>query len=632
MEALAALDALEEAISRCTKGDPNLERIYNRLRALTGFAGVLHFGHGVCVTSLPENLLVEILSHLSPRTLARVEQTCKALHGFRPPPSPVEAAVLERASRNLLKLPLRDVRPALSLQLYQAEARGCGLISAGSHHCCAVDARRGVVYTWGGDLRHALWQMDPRKGLWPAARDVHPAPDDLCAYLGHGSAALAHRPPEAISPKAVELPLRAGTKPIAVAAGRTHTLALSSSGEVYVWGRRADHGDNDWFLDDDEDADEAKLDARNALLGTCQRQSEPLPRLLPITGELRVVQISAGSAHSLLLTSTGRVYAYGMNSNGQLGTERRHQNSSGGCPDYRMTVTRVERIPGSVVVSQVSAGHTHSLALTLCGTVYSWGGVEREYERAPVTCAMCGHPESGWHQATSEDNTPYYIPPDEDGISSWECPEFFPRPITALAGQKAVQVSAGGGHSLVVCEGGSLLTFGYGDALGQGPAAGPAWKIRVVDTPTRVDALEGRVAQASAGPQTSFALTFDNQVYSCGDARLGGLGHTRDDPRWKDDQLSEAARTPGEDECKLSSFTLVTGLLQYSVVNVSVGNEHTMFLTRQGHVLVLGAHTDDYTNIAEEDSTTLFGDNLPDSTTNPELFSPTMVLHIQQRG
>ena len=49
-----------------------------------------------------------------------------------------------------------------------------------------------------------------------------------------------------------------GVHPVAVAAGRSHTLALCQSGQVCVWGRHADVGDNDWFLDDDEHAESVR--------------------------------------------------------------------------------------------------------------------------------------------------------------------------------------------------------------------------------------------------------------------------------------------------------------------------------------------------------------------------------------
>lgn len=636
-EVLAALRTLETAISRLTCTDPSLDRVQKGLSALSGYADAVRCGPGL--TALPESLLVDILARLSPRDLACVDQTCKYLHGFPSPVSPVEMAIRERASRRLLELHHRGTRPALSLILHHAESRGSGLVSAGASHCCAIDTQ-GRVFSWGGDVRHLLWQMDPRHYLWPLDRSVSAAgyapPDDLCAYLGLGLGAKAHRPGETVAPKRVELPLKAGAKPVAVAAGRTHTLALCNTGDIYVWGRLADKCDNDTFFFDDDDADSdepPKIDAKYALLGTCERKSEPSPRLLPMLGSWRIVQISAGDDHSLLLTSSGKVLAFGMNSYGQLGTDLRKEGQTRGCPDFRMTPTKVERLD-HVVVSQVSAGATHSLALTVEGSVFSWGGVAegRGLQMEKVVCPVLGHPESGWYEATSADGTPYFT---REGCTSWTCPEYFPRRIAALAGQRAKQVSAGGSHSLVVTEAGDLFSFGYGPALGQGPATHVEGTVAhytttlIIQTPTVVRALEGKVSQANAGSGTSFALTFDHCVYSCGKADLGALGHARNDPRFEN--LSSSERAAFEDECCVSSFTLIKGLLQSKVISISAGAGHVLFLTQQGEVLSLGAHLGGY-NADEDDLEVLFRHPFPDAMTNPELFYPRRVFRIQSKA
>ena len=83
-----------------------------------------------------------------------------------------------------------------------------------------------------------------------------------------------------------------------------------------------------------------------------------------------------------------------------------------------------------------------------------------------MKCPQCGHPESGWYEDCCADSTRFFT---KAGFEPrWTCPEQYPRAIQALAAERAVQVSAGGGHSLVVSETGCLFTFGFGEALGHG--------------------------------------------------------------------------------------------------------------------------------------------------------------------
>ena len=122
------------------------------------------YGVAQGLTALPESLLVDILARLSPRDLACVDQTCKYLHGFHLPSHPWRWPFVGRQQTAPRAAPQRP-RPALSLILHHAESRGSGLVSAGASHCCAIDTQ-GRVFSWGGDVRHLLWQMDPRHYLW----------------------------------------------------------------------------------------------------------------------------------------------------------------------------------------------------------------------------------------------------------------------------------------------------------------------------------------------------------------------------------------------------------------------------------------------------------------------------------
>lgn len=138
------------------------------------------------------------------------------------------------------------------------------------------------------------------------------------------------------SPVRVPLP---GTV-VAVAAGGFHSLALTSPGGLYAWGynRYGQLGD-----------------------GTTIDRSAPVPVALP--AGVRVVAIAAGLHHSLAVTSTGQVLAWGANTAGQIGD---------GTGTNRAAPVAVALPAGGAVIA-VAGGGVHSLAVTSTGEVLAWG-------------------------------------------------------------------------------------------------------------------------------------------------------------------------------------------------------------------------------------------------------------------
>jgi len=82
------------------------------------------------------------------------------------------------------------------------------------------------------------------------------------------------------------------------------------------------------------------------------------------TGQIRPT-IAAGSCHSLAVKNDGTVWAWGFNSDGQLGLARDEA--------INLLPTSARQVDGISGVVSVAAGDYHSLALKSNGMVYTWG-------------------------------------------------------------------------------------------------------------------------------------------------------------------------------------------------------------------------------------------------------------------
>lgn len=137
----------------------------------------------------------------------------------------------------------------------------------------------------------------------------------------------------------------AGRHIVAVAAGTHHSLFLSREGHVFSCGMdKYGKGRLGYKVDQ-------------------QDNIQKLPLMIECLSQHRVVDISAGEAHSLVVTDAGVLFGFGSNVNGQLGL---------GMADTQSHLPTPVSVAGEPVVQAV-AGQQHSLAVTSCGRVYSFG-------------------------------------------------------------------------------------------------------------------------------------------------------------------------------------------------------------------------------------------------------------------
>ncbi len=270
------------------------------------------------------------------------------------------------------------------------------------------------------------------------------------------------------NPTPVLITLPGASGPVTqIATGRYHSLALTSTGQLYAFGLNEDG--------------QLGIEANS---GT--EEPNPTPTLVTLPGASGpVTQIAAGARHSLAVTSSGELFAFGSNYYGQLGLET---NSGTGVPNP--TPARITLPGASGPVTQVAAGADHSLALTSTGQLYAFG--ENEY----------GQLGSATNNGT-------------------ESPNQTPTILTLPTREPVTQVTGGYSHSLALGSSGELYAFGsnYYGQLGN--------TIRVGffnANPFPALVTLGRVVQIAAGSSYSLAVTSSGQLYAFGWNRYGQLG------------------------------------------------------------------------------------------------------------
>jgi ubiquitin-protein ligase E3 A len=133
----------------------------------------------------------------------------------------------------------------------------------------------------------------------------------------------------------------------AVAASCEHILALTDKGVLFSWAASNMEG-----------------------VSGLAKPGPILPRTLAwppqrVRCPLRIATIACGDAHSLALTDGGQVFTFGSNAKGQLGL--------GESVDKALEPMVVRGKTRGIPFRAVAAGMEHSMALTISGAVFAWG-------------------------------------------------------------------------------------------------------------------------------------------------------------------------------------------------------------------------------------------------------------------
>lgn len=171
-----------------------------------------------------------------------------------------------------------------------------------------------------------------------------------------------------VAPTPVQIEALRGQKLVQVACGQSHVLAVTDSSTVWAWGS-AEFGKLGLG-----DVSHLPTDADGLI-------HAPVPQRLEDFHRKHIVQLAAGTTHSLAVTRDGVVFSWGSSEYGKLGHGPLPELDEEGalmsthtsrwwpfCP----TPMEVNGLRGRPI-AKVACGEFHSLAATIDGEVLSWG-------------------------------------------------------------------------------------------------------------------------------------------------------------------------------------------------------------------------------------------------------------------
>ncbi|MGW1028597.1 RCC1 domain-containing protein [Streptomyces sp. NPDC002577] len=298
-------------------------------------------------------------------------------------------------------------------------------------------------------------------------------------------------------PVSVQVP--DGTTITAIAVGDDHILALTSTGQVLAWGY------NEW----------GQLGN-----GTNDESNVPVPVDLP--DGTTVTAISAGAGHSLALTSTGQVLAWGENDFGQLGDGTRTDRSE-----------PVEvQLPTGTTATAIVGGDDHSLALTSAGDLLAWGynvsGQLGDGTTTTRTAPVTVHLPTGTSVSSIAAGSGFqsFAITTSGSLLAWGDNSYGqlgdgtttrrtePVSVQLPAGTTVTSVDSGDDHTVALTSGGQVLAWGY-NRYGQ---------VGDGTTTNRTEPVEVQFGARTAATRTADVRTKPERVLQPAGATVVAIG------------------------------------------------------------------------------------------------------------
>ena len=394
---------------------------------------------------------------------------------------------------------IAKVSPVL-IALYGLNKTFCQ-ISGGSNHSLAID-KNGRVWAWGSAGLGALGDNSSVQKCYPVL--VAGSIKTFCQ----------------------------------ISAGSNHSVAIDKNGRAWGWGHNtfAQVGDN-----------------------TTTNRFTPISVL---GGVKTFCQISAGNTHSLVIDKNGRVWAWGLNGNGQLGDN----------------TTVSKRTPVSVqgavkTFCQIATGNSssHSLAIDKNGRAWAWGNnVNGQLGDNSITSrltpvSVLGGVKTFCKISTGQNHS---LAIDKNGRAwGWgynvsgqlgdNSIVSKRTPVSVLGAVKTFcQIDAGSSHSLAIDKNGRVWAWGFNSSgrLGDNTTASKL-------TPVSVQGAVKTFCQISGGQSHSLAIDKNGRAWGWGDNSSGQLG----------DNTTASKLTPVSVQGAVKTFC-----------QISAGGSHSLAIDKNG--------------------------------------------------
>ena len=387
-------------------------------------------------------------------------------------------------------------------------------IFLGGYHSAAISSE-GRVFTWG---------------------------DNECGELGDETASNKAVPTEITG----TFNLNSGETVVTISLGAYHSSAVTSEGRLFTWGENL-----------------------NGQVGNGTTNRRYIPTDITSQFNLNegetITNVSLGSYYSLAITSENRVFGWGYNLFGQLGTG----TSSYDAHVVPIDITSRFGLSEGETVIKIIAGDRHASAITSTGKIFIWG-------------------YNGYGQV------------GDGTIDTRKTPVDVTSQFGLNEGETITLLSLGNNHSSALSSEGRLFTWGYGyyGQLGDNSYSNSANSTPIEITDNLKLNRGEKVIDVSLGTSHSGAVTTEGRVFTWGSNSRGQLGY----------QDINHQSSPIDITSNFSAVKVLENNLPIleTITTVSLGKSYSMALTSTGRVFTWG--NNDYGQLGNE--STLSG-NLP---------------------